>query len=140
MDIRESFQKPASLFVGVILGAIALRLFWLMAIVNDTRIARGLFGTAVMALAVFLVKQKRQALRTTACILIVTACLLPVAVFNPFTAGDYLAAGKEPQPVSVSLTWMIPVELLLLFLAYILDPRKSEEDALKSDRKEVKNA
>jgi hypothetical protein len=124
MDIRKTLQKPVSLFVSIILGAIALRLFWLAAVVHNTKIARSLLGTAFIALALFLVKQKRWALRTAAGLLVLTACLLPVAVFDPFAAGDHLAAGEEPPTISGSLVWIIPVELLLLFSVYILDPPK----------------
>jgi len=76
---------------------------------------------AVLGLAIGLVRRSRWALRALACLFLFAAIILP-GVFSPFAASDYLAAGREPPAVSAILAWFVPVELLLLTMAFVVDP------------------
>ena len=86
-----------------------------------------------LAIAVFffilsygLFKAHRWVLRSSAFMFLMSALVLPIGIFNPFTAGDYLAAGKQPPDVKYTLLWLIPVEILLLAVAYMLDPKRGQ--------------
>lgn len=81
-------------------------------------------GTLLIGFAVAIFRQYRWALRLAAAICLLVAVLLPVGLFNPFTAGDYMAAGREPPSVVQTLLWLIPLEALLLALVCIIDPGK----------------
>ena len=52
--------------------------------------------------------------------------ILPAGVFSPFTAGDYSAMGESPPTISETLTWLLPLEILLLYAVYLIDPKKKE--------------
>src|SRR5437870_13286095 len=43
-------------------------------------------------------------------------------IWNPFTAGDYMAGGREPPTVSRTLVWLVPLEVGLLAMAFVVDP------------------
>ena len=83
-----------------------------------------IFGALLLGLAFAIFRQYRWALRLAAAICLLVAVLLPIGLFNPFTAGDYMAAGKEPPSVVQTLLWLIPLEALLLAVVFIIDPRK----------------
>jgi hypothetical protein len=71
-----------------------------------------------------LFKQHHWAFWTTIIVFLLYALILPVGLFNPFAAGDYLLAGQEPPTIGETLLWLIPLEALLLLEICILDPRK----------------
>jgi hypothetical protein len=62
-------------------------------------------------------------MRLTALVLLLSALVLPIGIFNPFTAGDYLTAGKAPPSIAITLMWLIPVEVVLLITAYVIDQK-----------------
>ena len=59
-----------------------------------------------------------------ACLLLV-AIILPAGLFSPFTAGDYLAAGETPPTIAETLMWLLPLEIVLLALVFVIDPKKT---------------
>lgn len=61
-----------------------------------------------------------------ALVILLMAIVLPVGVFAPFTAGDYLAMGESPPTVGETLMWFLPVEMALLFAVYLIDPKKAK--------------
>jgi uncharacterized membrane protein len=87
-----------------------------------------IFGTLLLGLAFAIFRQYRWALRLAAVICLLVVVFLPIGLFNPFTAGDYMAAGKEPPSVVQTLLWLIPLEALLLAIVFIIDPRKKRTD------------
>lgn len=81
-----------------------------------------------LGLSYGLFKQHHWALWTTIIIFLLYALILPVGLFNPFTAGDYLLASKEPPTIGETLLWLIPLEVLLISAICILDPRKIKKE------------
>lgn len=77
--------------------------------------------TATASFGVGLVLDRRWARRGTAALALFLAVLLPIAVFNPYTAGDLLAQGRTPGAVSQTLVWMLPLEVALVLAAWLLD-------------------
>ena len=65
--------------------------------------------------------------RLVAFVILLFAIILPVGILNPYTAGDYLAMGETPPTVIGTLVWLIPVEALLLFAVYLIDPKKTDK-------------
>ena len=82
----------------------------------------------LLGLAFAIFRQYRWALRLAAAICLLVVVFLPIGLFNPFTAGDYMAAGKEPPSIAQTLLWLIPLEALLLAIVFIIDPRKKRTD------------
>ncbi|MCB2184514.1 MAG: hypothetical protein KQH63_21025 [Desulfobulbaceae bacterium] len=62
--------------------------------------------------------------KITAAAVLFTAIILPVGIFSPFTVSDYMAAGAQPPSIGKTLLWLIPLEVLLLGLVFLLDPKK----------------
>lgn len=93
------------------------------------------FYGVLTLLGICVALQVRMALRIGAAILLVAAFVLPLGVMNPFTAGDYLAQGQEPPSMASILGWLIPVEIFILAVAWLLDldPRRLAEDESLSD-------
>ena len=81
-------------------------------------------GVLLLGFAFAIFQRYRWALRLAAAICLLVAIFLPAGLFNPFTAGDYMAAGKEPPSVVQTLLWLIPLEALLLAVVFLIDPRK----------------
>ena len=65
--------------------------------------------------------------RLAAFVILLFAIILPVGILNPFTAGDYLAMGETPPTVTDTLVWLIPVEAIILFAVYLIDPKKTDK-------------
>jgi len=86
------------------------------------RFAAGLF---FLGMAFAILKQYRWALYLTSAIVLLCAIVLPVGVLGPFTAGDYILAGKTPPSMMQTLGWLIPIEVLLLAVSHIITPEKS---------------
>jgi hypothetical protein len=111
---------------------ISARSFFLAATHSQGILRNLIFGTLLLGLAFAIFRQYRWALRLAAAICLLVVIFLPIGLFNPFTAGDYMAAGKEPPSVVQTLLWLIPLEALLLAIVFILDPRKKRTDHEKS--------
>jgi len=90
------------------------------------------FGILILGLAFAIYRQYRWALRLVAAICLLVAIVLPIGIFNPFTAGDYIAAGKEPPSITFTLLWLIPLEVLLFAIVFIIDPKNKTPDQEKS--------
>ena len=64
--------------------------------------------------------------RLVAAFILFGAIMVPIGVFSPFTAGDYLAMGVSPPTISETLIWLLPLEIVLLLLVYLIDPKKTK--------------
>jgi hypothetical protein len=67
--------------------------------------------------------------RAAALLLVLAAIGLPIGYINPFNAGDMMAEGGTAPSIPSILLWMMPLELLLLFLAWAVDPMARERVA-----------
>ena len=65
--------------------------------------------------------------RLVAFVILLFAIILPIGLLNPFTAGDYVASGETPPGVLDTLVWLIPLEALILFAVYLIDPKKTNK-------------
>lgn len=65
--------------------------------------------------------------RSVVCLCILAAIIIPVGAINPFTAGDMMMQGKDPS-LPKMLAWIIPLDIGLLFLAWLLDPPRKNKD------------
>jgi hypothetical protein len=81
-----------------------------------------ILGALLLGFGYFIFKQYPWALRLVAALFIGLAVFLPIGLPGPFTAGDYLAAGKEPPPISETLLWLVPLETILLAIVFLIDP------------------
>ena len=81
-------------------------------------------GCSLFGLAYAVFREYRWSLRAAAIICVLLAIILPAGLLNPFTAGDNLVAGEDPPSVTQTLLWLVPAEILLLAVAFILDPKK----------------
>jgi hypothetical protein len=75
------------------------------------------FSIVLICWVLSLIKQIRFVLKITGAMCIVFAMFLPIAIFNPFAALD----GVQSPPVSTVLLWIVPIEIIALASAYILD-------------------
>lgn len=74
-----------------------------------------------VVIAVCLFAQHRWALRLAGSLCLLLCFVVPLGIINPFMASDLLGIEKELPSVQVALTWLLPLELLLLALACVLD-------------------
>jgi hypothetical protein len=126
--MRNKIRKIVVIGCSFLFLIAAVRIIW-VGIVNDRDIlAMAVPLIVTLCLSFGLFQQYRWALRATGVVFLLCAVLLPVGIFNPFTAGDYLTAGKELPSVGRTLLWLIPVEIFLLASVYIIDPRDPKKE------------
>ena len=130
-DLMRRLRRAVAIGCGLIFSVAAVRIIWIAAIEDRNIFAPVIFALFMLGLAFGLVQQFRWALRTTAALFLLIVIVLPVGLFDPFTAGDYMAAGKEPSSVTTRLFWLIPLEAFLLTIVYILDPTGKTKKAHK---------
>ena len=135
-DVRPTVMKTfmpklrRTTIIGcsILCGLISARSFFFAATHAQGIIRNLVFGGFFLGLAFAIFRQYRWALRLAATICILVAIVLPIGLFNPFTAGDYIAAGSEAPSVIQTLLWLIPLEASLLAIVFIIDPRKKKAD------------
>ena len=101
---------------------VAGRVVWMGAGGSESLPKALVFGFVALGFAVALIRHSRWALRTLAALFVLTAIVLPAGIWSPFTAGDYMGAGREPPTVSKTLVWLVPLEVGLLTMAFVVDP------------------
>jgi hypothetical protein len=104
-----------------------LRITWVALTHGGSLILVLVFASILSILSYGLLKELTWAFRSTAFLYLIIAILLPVWIFNPLRAGDYLMAGKQLPEIEDTLLWLIPVELFLLVVVYILDLRRKNK-------------
>jgi hypothetical protein len=104
----------------LLLGAAATRLSH--SFDSSSSMGGSLIAVVAAVIAIGALFDRPVALRCLAGICLLLAFILPLGFFNPFSAGDYYAEGREPPTVFSTLVWMVPTVLLLLFTAFLIDP------------------
>jgi len=127
-NIISQLRQAIIIGISFLFALQSARSFFLAATHTQSILSNMIFGTLSLGLAFAIFRQYRWALRGAAFIFLMLAIILPVGLFNPFTAGDYFAAGKLPPSVSHTLIWLIPVEILLFAVVFIIDPKKKRTD------------
>jgi len=127
-QLRQQLRRVTVISCSLICVALAARSFYEASLQKAGSLGSLMLGTLVLGFAYAIIKQYRWALRLTAAMLLVAAVILPVGVLNPFAAGDYLVAGKEAPLVTETLLWLIPLEILLLVIVFLIDPGRKKPD------------
>jgi hypothetical protein len=81
------------------------------------------------ALGVGLLLGNLFARRAAALLLLMVTIGLPIGYINPFNASDMMAGGGTAPSLASILLWMVPLELLLLFIVWAVDPLARERAA-----------
>lgn len=133
MKIYGQQLRQATIIGCSILCVLAsARSFFVAATHNQGMLRNLVFGALLLGLALAIFRQYSWALRLAAAIFLLVAVFLPIGLFSPFTVGEYMAAGKGPPSVILTLLWLIPLEVLLLAIVFIIDPRKKRTDQEQS--------
>jgi len=122
-NFMRRLRRPVTIGCALMFSVVAVRMIWVAVGQDGNILTTVIFAPLMLGLAFGLLRQFRWALRTTAALFLLIVILLPGGLFNPFTAGDYIASGKNPPTVTTTLFWLIPLEAFLLTIVYILDPR-----------------
>ncbi len=120
--LRKRVGSGIALCCAALFVLVAGRLVWTAAGGGESLPKALVFGLVALGFAVALIRRSRWALRALAAVFVLTAIILPVGIWNPFTAGDYMAGGREPPTVSRTLVWLVPLEVGLLAMAFVVDP------------------
>ncbi|MCI5138614.1 MAG: hypothetical protein D3922_09430 [Candidatus Electrothrix sp. AR1] len=113
------FRRCVSIAFGICFLLAATRLIY-----SENYILAGIF--LLLGLGLFM--NKAWANRGTAWIFVLAAIVIPVGVINPFNAGDLMARQAEVPTVPQLLAWIIPLDLALLCLAWLLDPPRKKKN------------
>ena len=108
-----------SRLASVVLVILAARIGWVAVGRGPDVIALGI-AVLLVLLAFQLFRCIRSVMRGFSSCLILIAVVLPVGIFNPFLAGDMMAAGQPPPTGSEILMWLVPTEIFLLVTAHFL--------------------
>ncbi len=127
-EFRQQLRQVTVILCSLLCVAVAVRSFYEASLQKAGSMGSLMLGTLALGFAYAIIKQYRWALRLTAAILLVAAVILPVGVLNPFTSGDYLVAGKEAPLVTETLLWLVPLEILLLVIVFLIDPGGEKPD------------
>jgi hypothetical protein len=135
-------KKPSRLLrccVGTIFIIMGIRVLWKTFVFHGGMTAATIVSLLLFILAYGLFNDHRWALRSSAVMVWIIAIILPVGIFSPFRAGDYMAAGIQPPDVTHTLLWLIPIEIILLAVGFVLDPKKDKlaSKAQKHDLSEI---
>lgn len=126
-----TLRRWLSIGLGLCFLFLALRLFSNVSYTDFT----GVFGFYIvyivaegvlLALGTGLLRNKIWAQRTTVCLLLLAIFVVTFGVINPFTAGDMMMQGKDPS-LPKMLAWIIPLDIGLLCLAWLLDPPRKNK-------------
>ena len=122
-NLRQHHLRQISIVLcALIFALISIRSFYEASLQKPEFLASLLLGGLSLSFAYVIAKQYRWALRLAAAVLLGLAVFLPIGLLAPFTAGDYLSAGKEPPPLTETLLWLIPLEISLLWIVFLIDP------------------
>lgn len=130
MEIPKIFikiRKYAAIASSLGFVGLALRIIHIAISDGRSLITASIIILFCLILAFGLFRQIAWAMRTAALIFVLAAIILPVGVFNPFTAGDNLLAGEGLVSIMSTLLWLVPLEFFLLGVAYALDIRGNDK-------------
>ena len=131
-DTMPQIRRVIIIGCASLLVLISIHNFFVAATIGQSIIQNIISGSLLFGLAYAIYRQYRWALRLIAAILLLVAVLMPVGIFNPFRVGDYMVAGQQTPSVAQTLLWLIPLEILLLTIVFIIDPIKKRTDHEKS--------
>ena len=127
-EFSQRLRQVTVVLCSLLFVAVSVRGFYEASFQKAGFLGSLVLATLTLGLAYAIIKQYHWALRLTAAVLLVAAVVLPVGVLNPFAAGDYLAAGREAPLVTETLLWLVPVEILLLVIVFLIDPGSKKPD------------
>jgi hypothetical protein len=127
-NLRQQSRQLAIILCSILCVVVSVRGFYEASLQKEGMLLSLALASLLSGLAYGIIKQYRWALRLAAGILLAVVVFLPVGLFNPFSAGDYLVAGKQPIPVAETLLWLVPVEILLLAIVFLIDPSRKRPD------------
>jgi hypothetical protein len=113
-------QRYAARLYAALLALAAIRVVW-VALPLYFNVWPMLFSLVLIAWSCALLKVAPMAMRFTGAICLLAALFLPLGIFNPFAAMDSAVSGSNPSSIMQSLIWFVPIEVILLASAYILD-------------------
>ena len=117
-DKLPTIRKWIAIICGVLFLALAIRSIY---------ISNYLFALIFTWLGVGLLLKKPWANRGAAFVCLLAAFIFPLVEINPFTAGDLITENGEAPSVSQMLIWIIPLEVCLLCLVWLLDPPRNKK-------------
>lgn len=117
--ISYSKKLLAYLYAGLAL-LLAIQIVW-AAYHYGVNLGRAIFIALLLWWAVSSVRLSPLALKISGALSLLLAVFFPLAILNPFAAGDYLAQGLEPPGVAETMYWLVPLEIFLLAAAYVFD-------------------
>lgn len=120
-------RKAAVFGCSLLCLLISARSLFLAATQPQGIIKNLIIAALILVLSFAIFRQYRWALLLTAAIFLLVAILLPIVLFSPFIAGDYITSGREPPTVAENLLTLIPIEVLLLLIIFFIDPRKKKQ-------------
>ena len=130
---RSTFRKPMIIGCTILFGLWAI-INLIFAIGEKLDIGHLALGILFSVLSVGIYVNNRWALRLASATFLLVAIVLPIGAFSPFTAGDFLASGKETPSITKTLLWLVPSEALLLFIVAVIDPlKKDTKKAVRSE-------
>lgn len=109
-------------WASIICGA-----FFLIVAVRSIYISNYIFAVLFSTLGIGLLMSKAWANRGAAFIFLLAAFIIPLGTINPFNAGDLMAEHGEIPSVSQMLIWIVPLEICILCLVWLLDPPRKRE-------------
>lgn len=123
-DFMPHLRRTAVIVCSILFAILAVRNLVLFAISGYISYENLVIGIFLFGLSYAVFREYRWSLRAAAIICVFLAIILPIGLLNPFTAGDYLASGGDPPSVAPTLLWLVPADMLLLAVAFIVDPKK----------------
>jgi hypothetical protein len=88
-------------------------------------VAAVVISLSLGTLAIGLFFMNHYARRVTAALFIFFITIMPIGYINPFNAMDDL--GPNPPNVSSIVLWMVPLEVALLALSWLIDPPRRKQ-------------
>jgi hypothetical protein len=86
-------------------------------------VAALVLAVPLVGLVLGILKDRPFALRTVSFLCVLTAFILPFGINYPLAVGSHLAQGRQSPTVMTTLLWLVPIEFVLLFVAFLVDPR-----------------
>ncbi len=118
-------QERIAVVVGAACIALAGRIVW--ASINfGLNATRCVLTVLLVTLGTLLVLRVKRAFRLAGVLALVVFFGLPIGAIDPEAIGDYAAIGREAPTVSEIVLWLVPAELVLLLVAFVLHWREAK--------------
>lgn len=117
-------RRWVTLACGASFVLLAVGEFLMMVLGHDWSVVSLVKELVMVALGSGLLLGNAFARRATALVLLLVAVVLPLGYMNPFNASDMIAEQGAAPSVADILLWMVPLETLLIFVVWAVDPLK----------------